>query len=248
MRFGGVLLAALAVTAPAAAKLPVLKPVVVTSYPHDPGAFTEGLFFRDGKLYESTGYEGHSTIREVRLEDSAVLRSVSIPPGLFGEGIVDWGDQLISLTWHGGLGFRWSFPGFRQVGTFRYSGEGWGLTRTATTILMSDGTPVIRKLDPKTLKQVGSIRVTAEGRPVERINELEYVDGQILANIWETDRIARIDPASGRVTAWIDISGLPHPSGGARDAVANGIAWDAKKKRLFLTGKYWPALYEVKLR
>lgn len=232
---------------PAAARLPVYRAVVVHSYPHDPLAFTEGLFFRDGRLYESTGYEGSSTIRAVRLEDGAVLRSISLPPALFGEGIVDWGDQLVSVTWQGGQGFRWTFPGLKPLGQFRYRGEGWGMTRSPDAILLSDGTAAIRRLDPRTLAERGQIRVTAEGAPVDQLNELEWVKGEIFANIWQTDRIARIDPRSGRVTAWIDVSGLPRPDRAlSRDAVANGIAYDAKRDRLFVTGKYWPRLYEVR--
>jgi glutaminyl-peptide cyclotransferase len=232
----------------ARAELPVSQPEVVAMYPHDRTAFTEGLFFRDGALYESTGQEGQSTIRKVDLASGKVLASVSLQRGVFGEGVVDWGDEIYSVTWHGGVGYRWSLRGFRKLGSFHYAGEGWALTRDATHIILSDGTPVLRFLDPKTLKVVRRLRVTAEGKPVERLNELEYVKGEILANIWMTNRIARIDPATGAVKGWIDMSLLAAQIGSNDpDMVPNGIAYDAAHDRLFLTGKYWPLLFEVRL-
>jgi glutamine cyclotransferase len=235
-------------TGAARAELPVAKVEVVKTFPHDPTAFTEGLLYRDGLLYESTGNEGQSTIRAVDLATGRVLRSVSIPPDLFGEGIVDWGDQLLSVTWHGGTGFRWSLRDFRRLGAFHYDGEGWAMTKDASNIILSDGTPVLRFLDPKTLKVVRRLTVTAEGQPVERLNELEYVKGEILANIWLTTRIARIDPVTGAVKGWIDVGKLVTQIGAAdRDAVANGIAYDKFRDRLFVTGKDWPLLFEVRV-
>jgi len=229
------------------AELPVSKPEVVAMFPHDKTAFTEGLFFRDGALYESTG-EDQSTIRKVDLASGRVLSSIKIPSGLFGEGIVDWGDEIYSVTWHGGLGFKWSLHGFRRLGTFHYAGEGWALARDARHIILSDGTPVLRFLDPKTLKVVRKLRVMAEGVPVEHLNELEYVKGEILANIWLTNRIARIDPVTGAVKGWIDLSLFAAQIGGNDpDMVPNGIAYDAAHDRLFVTGKYWPLLFEVRL-
>jgi len=241
-------LAAAALSTAAAARLPVWRAEVVRTFPHDPGAFTEGLLYRDGLLYESTGLEGQSNIRVVRLADGKVLRQADLPPSLFGEGIVDTGRELVSVTWRTGQGFRWTLPDLRRVGQFRYPGEGWGLTRMGRRLVLSDGTPVLRLLDPRTLAAVGRVTVTAEGVPLANLNELEWVRGEILANIWQTDRIARIDPASGRVSGWIDLSALPRPPAGrGTDAVANGIAWDERGKRLFVTGKNWPALYEVRL-
>jgi len=234
--------------AAAHAGLPVAQVEVVKTYPHDPTAFTEGLLFRDGTLYESTGNEGQSTIRAVDLATGRVLRSVSLPPDLFGEGIVDWKDQLLSVTWHGGTGFRWSLGDFRRIGEFHYDGEGWAMTKDAHDIILSDGTPVLRFLDPVTLKVVHRLTVTAEGAPVEQLNELEYVKGEILANIWLTTRIARIDPATGNVKGWIDVGKLAAQVGAAdRDAVANGIAYDKTRDRLFVTGKDWPLLFEVRV-
>ena len=220
---------------------------LVRSYPHDPAAFTQGLFFRDGRLFESTGLFGASTIREVRLEDGKVLRSTALPPEFFGEGIVDWKGQIISITWQNGIGFRWDRASFRRQSEFRYPGEGWGLTRSAREIVMSDGTPSLRFLDPKSLAERRRITVTENGAPVANLNELEWVKGEILANVWLTDTIVRIDPASGRVRQRIDLSALARASGGGEDDVLNGIAWDPKRGRLFVTGKNWPRLYEIRL-
>ena len=232
----------------ALAKLPVARVEIVKTFPHNPNAFTEGLLFRDGVLYESTGRDGQSTIRAVDLASGHVLRSVSLPRGLFGEGIVDWKDQLLSVTWHGGQGFRWSRQTFRNLGAFHYDGEGWALTQDGHNLILSDGTPVLRFLDPETHQVVRRIRVTAEGRPVEKVNELEFVNGEILANIWLTNRIARIDPRSGVVKGWIDVSNLADQVGSFdSEAVPNGIAYDKAKHRLFLTGKYWPLLFQVRV-
>lgn len=232
----------------ARAALPVVQPRIVKVYPHDPHAFTEGLFYRDGVLYESTGLEGQSNIRAVDLASGRVVRSVAIPPDMFGEGIVAWKDQLISVTWQSGVGFRWSLRDFRPRGVFHYQGEGWGLTEDGRNIILSDGTPVLRFLDPDTLKGVRTLHVTAEGVPVERLNELEYVKGEILANIWMTNRIARIDPKTGAVKEWIDVGNLAARAASTDpDAVPNGIAYDKAGDRLFLTGKDWPLLFEVRI-
>lgn len=232
---------------PAAEEPPVSGYRVVRSYPHDPGAFTQGLIWLDGRLYESTGLVGASTIREVELETGRVLRSIDIPAGLFGEGLVEWGDSLLSITWQDGIGFRWDRASFRQTGRWSYSHEGWGLTQDGRHIIMSDGTPILRFLDPTTMREVRRISVTSAGRPVAHLNELEYVGGEILANVWTTTRIARIDPATGRVTGWIELAPLVAETvgpGGA-DNVLNGIAHDSAGDRLFVTGKNWPRLYEI---
>jgi glutamine cyclotransferase len=235
-------------SAAARAQLPVAQVQIVRTYPHDPHAFTEGLLYRDGLLYESTGYEGQSTIRAVELATGKVLRSVSIPPGLFGEGIVDWKDELVSVTWRGGIGFRWQLKDFHRLGEFHYDGEGWAMTQDGRNIILSDGTPDLRFLDPNTLTVSRRLRVTAEGVPVERLNELEYVKGEILANVWLTDRIARIDPATGAVKGWLDVSNLVSIVGATdREAVPNGIAYDKLHDRLFLSGKDWPLLFEVRI-
>lgn len=232
--------------ASATAEPPVDGYRVVKEYPHDPGAFTEGLFYLGGRLFESTGLNRQSTIREVRLEDGKVLRSVSLEPQYFGEGIVNWGDDIISLTWQNETGFRWGLKDFRPKGQFKYSGEGWALTQDGKNIYMSDGTAEIRVLDPSTLAERCRIKVTYKGQPVERLNELEWVKGEIFANIWMGRRIARIDPRSGAVKGWIDLSELAvENANGDPDAVLNGIAYDRKGDRLFVTGKNWAKLFEI---
>lgn len=221
---------------------------VVATYPHDPEAFTEGLFYLDGALYESTGLEGRSDIREVRLKDGKVLRRVAIPASHFGEGIVPWKDEILSVTWQHGIGFRWDRADFRRKSSFRYAGEGWGLTQDGAHIIMSDGTPELRFIEPAKFQEVRRLRVTDQGSPVSRLNELEYVKGEILANVWMTARIARIDPGTGEVKDWVDLSALADAQEQKDgDAVLNGIAYDAKGDRLFVTGKNWAHLYEIAL-
>ena len=233
---------------PAGAALPIEAAKVIRTYPHATDAFTQGLLFRDGFLYESTGREGQSFIRKTDLATGRTLQSVTLSPGVFGEGIVDWKDQLLNVIWHGGVGARWSLKTFRQLGTFRYSGEGWAMTQDGRSIILSDGTPILRFLDPITLKVIRRLTVTAEGQLVPQINELEYVRGEILANIWMTNLIARIDPATGRVKGWIDVGALSARIGSSDpDAVPNGIAFDKAKGRLFVTGKNWPLLFQIKL-
>jgi glutamine cyclotransferase len=232
----------------AAQATPIQGYKVKAVYPHDDHAYTEGLFYLDGQLFESTGQEGQSTIRRVRLKDGAVLQSVSIAPNLFGEGIVNWDDEIISLTWRNQVGFRWDLKTFAPKATFQYAGEGWALTQNGKNLILSDGSPILHVLDPVTLREVRQIRVTADGRAVANLNELEWVKGEILANIWQTNRIARIDPQTGVVKAWIDLSGLPETARARdMDAVLNGIAYDAEHDRLFVTGKDWPHLYEIGL-
>ncbi len=239
---------ALFAATPASGALPVQGVKVKAAFPHDTSAYTEGLFVHDGWLFESTGLVGQSNIRRVRLSDGAVMQVKAIPPSLFGEGIVPWGDEIISLTWRDQVGFRWDLKTFALRRSFRYPGEGWALTHNGRHLIMSDGTPYLRILDPTTFKEIRRVRVTAEGRPVANLNELEWVKGEVLANIWQTNLIARIDPQSGAVKGWIDLSSLPEAQRRRdADAVANGIAYDAKADRLFVTGKNWPRLYEVTL-
>ncbi len=223
---------------------------VIHTYPHDPLAFTQGLFYLDGFLYEGTGLNAQSSIRKVKLETGEVLEKHDVPEQYFGEGIVNWKDHLVELTWQSHNGFIYDLASFRQIGTFSYPGEGWGLTQDGKRIIMSDGTPQIRFWDPETLKETGRITVTAHGQPVAELNELEWVKGEIYANIWQTDRIARIDPATGKVVGWIDLTGLLGASGAQESAegnVLNGIAYDAQHDRLFVTGKRWPKLFEIRL-
>lgn len=248
MKFAAAAVALVFTFVSAAQAAPVSGYKVVRSYPHDPAAFTEGLFYRDGVLYESTGLEGQSFIRKVRLETGKVLQQRNLAPQYFGEGIVDWKGKLYELTWRSEIGFIYDLASFQPIGTFRYFGEGWALTRNDTHIIMSDGTPQLRFLDPATLRETRRLTVTDEGQPVPNLNELEWVKGEILANVWQTDRIARIDPKTGKVKSWIDLTGLldVQPARIQPD-VLNGIAYDAAKDRLFVTGKFWPRLYEIKI-
>lgn len=230
--------------------IPTQGYTVVRAYPHDTTAFTEGLFHHDGYLYESTGELGRSRIRKVELDSGRVLQQVETPPPYFGEGIVAWQDRLIQLTWRNQRGFIYDLATLTPRGQFSYPGEGWALTSDAHTLYMSDGSATIRKLDPQTLQQIGSIQVTARGRPLDNLNELEWVNGQLLANVWLTTRIARIDPASGKVIAWIDLKALVPEADTLTDPtndVLNGIAYDAEHDRLFVTGKRWPKIYEIKV-
>ncbi len=221
---------------------------VVARFPHDPGAFTEGLIWSDGALYESVGKEGLSEVRRVRLADGKVLARARIPAAQFGEGLARWQGQLISLTWHEGLAHRWDARTLKPVGSARYPGEGWGLARDGAPLIETDGSATIKRFDPATFRVVGRIDVTIAGRPLDQLNEVELVDGRILANVWRTPWLVRIDPATGRVDAVIDLRPLvAEIKATDPDAVANGIAWDPGKRRLFVTGKLWPTLFEVTL-
>lgn len=242
------LLAAQDAAPPADAPVPRCGYRIVREFPHDPASFTQGLLFHDGVLYEGTGQYGASRVARVDLATGKALAASRYPGSQFGEGIARWKDQLISLTWQNGIGHRWRLKDLKPLGTFRYPGEGWGLTTLGNRLALSDGTSTIRLLDPATMKQTGSIAVTLRGRPLALINELEAIDGEIWANVWQTNAIVRIDPASGRVTSVVDLTGLRKRAGASgSDTVLNGIAWDAKGRRLFVTGKYWPKLFEIRL-
>ncbi len=228
--------------------VPVERYRIVHMYPHDATAFTQGLVFVNGMLYESTGLRGQSSLRMVDLASGRVLQKHDLAANYFGEGLTDWKSQLIQLTWQSHIGFVYDTFSFRTLRTFTYPWEGWGLTHDSRHLILSDGTAVLHLLDPTTFKPVGEIQVTADGRPVLNLNELEYIHGEIYANIWETNRIARISPATGKVIDWIDLSGLRPPSVQQNDnAVLNGITYDSQHDRLYVTGKLWPTLYEIKL-
>lgn len=221
---------------------------IAQTYPHDATSFTQGLFWDDGHLYEGTGQYGQSRIARLDLKTGQALAQTKLPSDQFGEGITRWRDQIIGVTWQGGIGHRWQIKDLKPVGTFKYEGEGWGLTMLGDSLVLSDGTPQLRFLDPATMAEQKRVTVRFGKRPLPMINELETIDGEIWANIWMTDMIVRIDPASGDIKSWIDLSGLKEQAGASGgDSVLNGIAWDAKKKRLFVTGKYWPKLYEITL-
>ena len=222
---------------------------VVHTYPHDPNAYTQGLIYRDGVLYESTGLNGKSSLRKVALETGEVLQFKPVDAQYFAEGLTDWKGQLLQLTWQSQIGFVYDLKTFALDRTFSFTGEGWGLTHDGTRLILSDGSDRLRFLDPATMKEVGAVRVRDGNEPVLALNELEFVRGAVLANVWHTDRIARIDPATGLVTAWIDLHGLlPQVYQLQGEAVLNGIAYDAAQDRLFVTGKLWAKLFEVRLK
>jgi glutamine cyclotransferase len=240
----GVLLSLSARPDPQSTGAPVAGYKIVRAYPHDSRAFTQGLIFRDGFLYESTGLNGRSSLRKVALETGDVVAQYAVGAKYFAEGLTEWDGKLLQLTWQTHVGFVYDMSPFKMVRTFEYTGEGWGLTHDRTRLILSDGTAVLRFLNPETFAEVGHITVTDAGKPVTQLNELEFVKGEILANVWYTDRIARISPVTGHVIGWIDLSGLK-PGGTSADAVLNGIAYDAAGDRLFVTGKLWPQLFEI---
>ena len=228
--------------------IPIFHYRIVNTYPHDPTGFTQGLVFADNILYEGTGLRGRSSLRKVDLVTGSVLQIRKLPARFFGEGITVYGNRVIQLTWQARVGFVYDKRTFKLLDTFSYRGEGWGITHDGERLFMSDGTSTLRLLDPESYKESGRIEVYDANGPVSSLNELEYVQGQIYANVWRTDRIAIISPQSGEVVAWIELRELLSPEErNSRIDVLNGIAYDAKKDRLFVTGKLWPKLFEIEL-
>ena len=234
---------------PENAVVPTFGYEIVNIWPHDPNAFTQGLVFLEGKMIESTGQEGRSSLRNVELQTGSILKKVDIPFPYFAEGIALLNNKIYQLTWQNQLGFIYDAQSFEKVGEFKYNGEGWGLTTDGQSLILSDGTNRIRFLAPDSFKVTKTIAVMDRKVPVDQLNELEFVNGEIYANIWHDDRIATINPENGRVTAWIDLAGLLQP-GDVQDpeAVLNGIAYDQSSGRLFVTGKLWPRLFEIKIK
>jgi len=229
---------------------PVFGFKLVASYPHDCKAFTQGLQYVDGVLYEGTGQNGRSTVRKVDLKTGKPFKIVSLDPQYFGEGITFLNNKLYQLTWQSQIGFVYDGSSLQRLKTFRYGTEGWGITNDGKQLIVSDGSSTLYFWDPETLHPVRKITVTDAGAPIANLNELEFIKGEIWANVWQTDRIARIDPQSGKVTAWVDLLGLLRPEDLSADCepeVLNGIAYDAKGDRLFVTGKQWPKIYEIRL-
>ncbi len=219
---------------------------VLNEFPHDPQAFTQGLIYHDGFLYESTGGWGASSLRQVELETGRVLRKIELPRPYFAEGLTLWGDRLIQLTWTSEVGFVYDLSSLKRVGSFPYAGEGWGLTHDGQHLIMSDGSNTLLRLDPATYGVLDRIHVFDRMNPVPMLNELEYVQGQIWANVFGHDRIARIDPLNGNLLSWIDLTGKFEARHGlSRSAVLNGIAFAPDAGRIFVTGKLWPKLYEL---
>jgi glutamine cyclotransferase len=240
--------------------LPVYGYEVVKSYPHDPKAFTEGLFYHDGFLYESTGEEGHSSLRKIELETGKITQKWDLPREDFGEGIAMIGDKIYMLTWKGGLGRVFDSKDFKLLREFQYQGEGWGMTTDGTNLIFDQGTHVLKVVDPENFKTIRTIPVMREdGRPLMQINELEMIKGELWANIWHSEEpeilgkpnyIVRVDPNSGKILGWIDLGGISPDDQGKdsqRENTLNGIAYDAEKDRIFVTGKNWKKLYEIKI-
>jgi glutamine cyclotransferase len=227
---------------------PVSSYKIVAVFPHSTGSYTEGFFYRDGLFYEGTGLKGNSAVLVIEPETGKVLQKRNLPPPYFGEGIVDWDHDIYEWTWQSHICFVYDRFSLRPIRQFTYAGEGWGMTRSSTEIITSDGSATLRFRDPKTFKEVRHVLVKDGKDTVEQLNELEYVKGEIYANIWHSDRIARISPRDGHVIGWIDLTGLmPASRRVNEESVLNGIAYDAQHDRLFVTGKQWPTVFEIKV-
>jgi glutamine cyclotransferase len=239
----------LLLTPPANAQpTPVTPCKVIVKLPHSTSNYTEGFFYRDGHFYEGTGREGHSSVIITEPATGRVILQHDLPRSYFGEGIIDWHDNLLEWTWQSHIGFIYDRASLRIVGQFHYDGEGWGMTRTSAELITSDGSPILRFRSPDTFDQIRQITVRDNGTPVRNLNELEYINGEIYANIWHSDRIARVSPADGHVKAWLDCAGLlPESQKYDGESVLNGIAYDDQHRSLFVTGKQWPTIFQIEL-
>ncbi len=231
-------------------RTPIYRADVVRSFPHDTGAYTQGLLWHNGQLYESTGQVGASNVRRVNMETGAVEQQRDLPAPHFGEGITILGDKLYQLTWQTGKAFVYDVNTFAPLGEFAIDGEGWGITTIGSELIMSDGSATLRYLNPETFEVTRRVTVMEQNMPVRNLNELEMVKGELWANVWTTDKIARIDPQTGAMLGWIDLAGLlpQNERAGTSAEVLNGIAYDAEGDRILVTGKYWPRLYQIRLR
>lgn len=238
-------------SAPALAQVPVYGYEIVNRYPHNTASFTQGLEFHDGFLYEGTGRNGRSTLAKINLEDGAVLQSKRLASRYFGEGISIVGDRIYQLTWQSNIVFVYDLDSFETITSFYHPTEGWGLAWDGERLILSDGTASLQFIDPDTFQVQGKVEVTLDGRPIANLNELEYINGEVWANVWMTNEIVRIDPDTGKINSVVDLSGLvDNTRTGGRDSVLNGIAWlagDDGEGRLFVTGKLWADLFEIKL-
>ena len=231
----------------ASRQTPIWRYEIIRTYPHDPTAFTQGLIWLDNIFYEGTGLRGRSSLRQVDRDTGDVLKQIDLPAQYFGEGITILGDKLYQLTWQSHTGFIYNKDTFTKLADFPYATEGWGITHNGQQLIMSDGSSTLYIWDPDTLEELGQIQVTDQGQPVMRLNELEYIHGQIYANVWQTDHIAVIDPESGNVTAWLDLTGILAPADRTgQEDVLNGIAYNAENDTLYITGKLWPKLFEIR--
>jgi glutaminyl-peptide cyclotransferase len=228
--------------------IPVLRSKVVKAFPHDPHAFTQGLEYFGGYLYESTGRQRQSTLRQVVIETGEVVRSVKLPAESFGEGLTIFHGRIYQLTWLDKTGFIYDLRTFRKLGTFPYNTEGWGLTHDDSSLILSDGTNRLQYIDPSSFKVTKTLEVFAGPEAVTNLNELEFIRGEVWANVWHSNRIAKIDPTSGQVTAWIDLTAIAEPETREQEDVLNGIAWDPGRQRLFVTGKNWSKLFEIAVK
>jgi glutamine cyclotransferase len=231
----------------AQAAVPVLGAEVLKSYPHDPHAFTQGLEYFDGYLYESTGRSGQSSLRQTELVNGAIVKRIALPSQYFGEGLTIFRDKIYQLTWLSKIGFIYDVRTFRKIGEFHYETEGWGLAHDDASLILSDGTNKLQFMDPTSFKVSRTLEVYAGNQAATNLNELEYINGEIYANIWHSTRIARIDPRSGQVLAWIDLTAVVEKEKHEPEDVLNGIAYDAKRRRLFVTGKDWSEIFEIKV-
>ena len=221
---------------------------IVATYPHSTDSYTEGLLYLDGLFYEGTGIAGHSALLAIQPETGKAVQKRELAPEYFGEGIIDWGPNLYQWTWKSNLCFVYDRFSLRPLKQFTYTGEGWGMTRTAREIITSDGTATLRFRDPETFKETHHILVTDGNRTIDELNELEFIKGEIYANVWHQDLIARINPGDGHVISWIDMAGLlPDDQKINQESVLNGIAYDAKRDRIFVTGKQWPTIFEIRV-
>ena len=234
------------------AEPPLYTYEIVKTYPHDPKSFTQGLVFDNGIFYESAGlnaaHSGHSTLRKVEVATGKVLKLVDVPEPYFAEGLALFEGKLFQLTWQHHKGFIYDRDTFAAQGEFNYSGEGWGLTQDDKSLILSDGTHQLRFLDPVTFQEQRRISVVDRAGPVDELNELEYVKGEIFANVWMEDRIVRVDPKDGKILGWIDMRGLKDEQDGPEADVLNGIAYDAAQDHLYVTGKKWSKLFEIRLK
>lgn len=234
--------------APASARAQRANWRVVRTIPHDREAFLQGLLWEDGGFYESTGIEGQSTLRRLEYPSGKVLKKQTLPDNVFGEGLVAWQNQLIQITWQSQVAYVWDKTTFAQKNQFDYQGEGWGITDDGKSLIMSDGSAQLTFRDPATFATQRTLEVTLNGQPQTNLNELEWIDGQVWANIWQTDIIARIDPQSGRIVSFLDLSNvLPASARNGHEDVLNGIAYDPQTKRIWISGKRWPSIFEIKV-